>query len=895
MAGIKNGEYTLTYKNMAGVDFSAPSGTRKRYAYIENMYRDYDGEDADSLESIPGFRKLKSFGEAIHGIYFQTSISGIEYTIVHAGKSLYRFPTARRNAISNSHFIAEVSDDKGTAFSLGHDFFFFNQSTALRIDGKGTVTEVMTNNETTFVPTTYYNGSRFEQENILTNRFKEKYIIGAAETVTYGTHDLLYSVIDEEKKLCAVVGISPSFLGGIVNVPSYKRIGGKTYKVYEIADNAFLENPYIFALRIGIGVYRIGKYALKGCASLLQLFCPDSLGIIDTGAFQNCTRLSNVYLGLGIEKFGSAITDGCKGLSVINYASDLADFQKIENHSYFDKNTVQTMNYNLSFAAEIPIFTPTANITSVKFGGEEFTEYEVLTEGEKIVGILFTVEDRRTIEGKEIIIEAEKLEQEDEEGSAYGVLKKIGYKAGGFCAVTGCTVSEKFDGRIFLSGNSSLPGMVFFSARETDDKDNTLYFGAYNYFCDGLGGHGIRTMLASADSLAVFKKADDGGGSIFYHTAKETEDDFIPKVYPVSYTHNGIGAIGGSIAFFDDPIFISKTGICALDKKSINLERSIACRSHNVNSRLLSENLEDVSLAEWCGYLAVGVNGHIYLADSRAAFLHDSGSREYEWYYLTDIGTYENSTRVYRYASIAPNGYKVFDEPEKIVTAEIKSIRTGSSYTYYTEENGEKYAVYPTEEMQGGTFHPLITLASTTDDLLFFGTDNGDLCIFNNDKRGQPPTRLSDSPDFNMAEYTKIYGRRIHPDFYSFDGHAMRCGVRTVKDDCGIPSLTKNTVKHSLTLKCRIGGAGRIRCEAATNRSGYSELSALPNNAPDFSDWSFDTLTLDSEETVSLPIEEKEKNWIDKELSVYCDDFCSPIGIYSLSYRFTVKGRIKHN
>ena len=160
--------------------------------------------------------------------------------------------------------------------------------------------------------------------------------------------------------------------------------------------------------------------------------------------------------------------------------------------------------------------------------------------------------------------------------------------------------------------------------------------------------------------------------------------------------------------------------------------------------------------------------------------------------------------------------------------------------------------------------------------------------------RGVAPDTVSGAADFDEEEYKKFYGRRIHPYFYSFNSHSMRCGARTCPYDCKRPDLTKNTVKHSLTLKCRLHGKGKIRCEAKTNRSGYAEYSAFPNSIPDFSDFSFASLTLDSEESVSLPINEKEKNWIDKELAVYCDDFRSPIGIYSLSYRYTLRGRIKH-
>ena len=114
----------------------------------------------------------------------------------------------------------------------------------------------------------------------------------------------------------------------------------------------------------------------------------------------------------------------------------------------------------------------------------------------------------------------------------------------------------------------------------------------------------------------------------------------------LQFLYSFLLGIGESFSFFDDPVFISKNGLSAIDKRTITLERSIACRSHNVNPKLLCENLCEASLAEWCGYLAIGVNGSVYLADSRAVFTHESGCREYEWFYLKDVGTYENAARV---------------------------------------------------------------------------------------------------------------------------------------------------------------------------------------------------------------------------------------------------------
>jgi hypothetical protein len=76
--------------------------------------------------------------------------------------------------------------------------------------------------------------------------------------------------------------------------------------------------------------------------------------------------------------------------------------------------------------------------------------------------------------------------------------------------------------------------------------------------------------------------------------------------------------------------------------------------------------------------------------------------------------------------------------------------------------------------------------------------------------------------------------------------------------------------------------------------SGYTEKCILPSGEVDFSDFSFDSLALDCSDIQTIPISEKEKGWIEKSVAVYCDDFRSPIGIYSITYRYKPKGRIKY-
>ena len=326
-----------------------------------------------------------------------------------------------------------------------------------------------------------------------------------------------------------------------------------------------------------------------------------------------------------------------------------------------------------------------------------------------------------------------------------------------------------------------------------------------------------------------------------------------------------------------------------------NSERSIACRSHNVNIRLLSEDLSSIRLAKWRGYLVVLAKGHVYLADSRQVFRHDTGEAEYEWYYLSGIGTYRDDRAVYRYAQEAENGYLVHENPDTIVESEVYSKEgEGGQILYFCVEPKGQFAVYPTKERRGGTFHAA-TVLRAVGDLLFFATECGDLCVFNNDMRGVPPPELLADEEFDAEAYALQYGHRIHPSFYSFAQHAPVYKLRTPLDNCGIPHLTKNSVKGSLVLKCRASGAVRLSCEVGTDRGGYREITSFPGGILDFSQTSFLTLSLAAEEYFSVPINEREKGWVEKQIGITCTEYDSPIALISISYRYTVKGKLKRS
>ena len=213
---------------------------------------------------------------------------------------------------------------------------------------------------------------------------------------------------------------------------------------------------------------------------------------------------------------------------------------------------------------------------------------------------------------------------------------------------------------------------------------------------------------------------------------------------------------------------------------------------------------------------------------------------------------------------------------------------------YYTEEDGTKYAAYTDGELRGGVFSPASCVFGTENDLLFFGTESGDICVFNNDKRGVAPDFLKEQSDFNEEEYTSFYGNEIHPHFYNFDWHAPRYALKTVSDDGGIPNFTKNTVKHSLVVKVRCIGNGAVNCEVGTDKSGYKEIAELPDSVLNFAEFDFENLSFANLEYATLALKEREKGWLEKNVAFYSEKFSSPFGIYSIIYRFTVKGKIKH-
>ena len=884
-------EYSVIYDDMHGVDFSSDGSniSRKRFSYVENMYKDYDSGGAGFIESIPGYRKIFNAKARIIGMYSYITESNKTMLVIHEGTSLYELDTENLN--SGEYIVTSgLMEEEYAVYSYDGAMYFMNGHNVFVISEKFRGSLGNSSPEI-YIPTTYINNKEYEQRNLLTRFFREKTIISSPDAYAFASEGLKYKIIDEDNKSCQITGIDSS--ASSLYIPSRIMIADTYYKVKEIGFAAFRNNDTIKKCYIAEGVVTIGAAAFCNCKKLESITLPDSVRYIGDAAFSDCSSLKKLHLGSELERFGLSAVNLCSSLKEVDYAGDETEFQKIENISHLGNTVVNYYATNNSISIKININSPCITVDEVKIGGVDYP-YEEITKDNLCTSLKINIDDKTSISGNEIeILAILSSDPKDYTGIHSGFLTGKENIGDVRSVITGCTIAQSFDGKIFLTGNKKYPGVCFYTSSDLSGENHPLYFGELNYFKDGDGNNNNISLLVVADELAVFKEYGNSGESIYYHRPESTDIDILPKIYPVSSVQSGIFARGKTLSFFDDPVFVTDRGICGLQKKTVNLERNISARSTLINPKLLSEKISDIKLAVWRGYLVAAVNGNIYLGDSRDIYIDAGGNIQYEWYFLSGIGAYVNDKRVYRYRGDSPSSvFKPHIDIDGVADGEVLSTVIGGETVYYVVSSEGKHPVYPTEEFKGGTFKPLCCVHAV-EDRLFFGTTSGDIFVFNNDMRGIAPPSIANAEGFNEEEYKSEYQNIIHPFYYSFNGHAPRYALKTAKDNGGIPHMLKNTVKNSLVLKCRAISSGKIICEIGTDDKGYREVCNFPGRDLFFGDLNFSFMTMLTNDIYSVAVKIKTKNWVEQQISIYSEEYGSAFGICAIAYRFTVKGNIK--
>ena len=117
-------------------------------------------------------------------------------------------------------------------------------------------------------------------------------------------------------------------------MPANVIIGGVTYKVMSVSENAFLNNTAITAVFIPEGITGIGKKSFSGCTALTAAVIPSSVLRIEEGAFSGCSLLSELYVGASLNYIGLEAFKGCSAFKTAHYALGENDLNNVSVFRY---------------------------------------------------------------------------------------------------------------------------------------------------------------------------------------------------------------------------------------------------------------------------------------------------------------------------------------------------------------------------------------------------------------------------------------------------------------------------------------------------------------------------------------------------------------------------------
>lgn len=962
--------YRRHFSSLRGVDFSSdPSEvSRSHFTLLENMWCDPMTLDGVATETFPGYRTFARFGAPIHSI-FRHRVAGEDYLVVHAGERLYRFPERLRNFEATlaalSPLDVTVANVPGCAFSYGEQLCLLIGGEYLSVNRDGKISTLSDTPTLPYVPVTYHNCVRLEQRNLLTDKVRLVFTADGPYEEIVGEEGLLFTVFNELEKTCAVRISEKYRYAGHVEIPATATIGTEKYTVRALADRAFENMSGLSSVTLPSTIISIGAHAFLGATALTEINLPSRLESLGKEAFYGCLSLEKILLSKSLRLVGVDAFALCLALKEVRYGGTATEYAAITMEG---TSTLRDMSVAVSYENDIPfenevaffrypLLEPCLSVEEVQLNnksldtnyslvGDAFVRYAALENDGFITHVEVTTTKRSILEGKMLTVRANV--------SPVRFSLPVGaapFSDEGRNAVCGCTVVAKYDGRVFFTGNPLFPNTVFYSAIDETGINNPFYVGCLNYFNDGTGAVPNRGFVVTGGMLAVLKADAGGEGEIFLHRPADAANDLVPRIYPVVASTPGTGLAGSTVRFSDEALFLGKEGLYALARCENESERVLSPRSTAVNQRLLKENPSGAQMAVFEGLLYLLCEGNVYLADARRRVTHAGGSREYEWYFLTGIGSYAGDRPVYRHTSFLPKTNMIslsrHPQADSIASGPIYSATLEDGVKIYYEKADEGYFPVDTDgERTGGLFSPANRLCAT-DEALYFGTPDGAVGCFNTDKRGMRLYRpvqselyiLTDSGKYlplnasiqkllseDMIQAVHVYRKdgsiytdigekeafidgemgvlaeplgernerhRVHRYYYSFAGHAFTSSCALAMDNGDLPSQAKDTLPHTAALKLKTPEGSRVSVWVRTDRHPFRLIEEISATTADAGDTDFSAFDFHSDDFATFPLRERERSWCFKQYLLSGNSFRAPFGIFSLSYSFTPSGRIK--
>lgn len=189
---------------------------------------------------------------------------------------------------------------------------------------------------------------------------------------------------------------------------------------------------------------------------------------------------------------------------------------------------------------------------------------------------------------------------------------------------------------VFLSGceDSNYSSYAWYSK-----AGDPTYWPDTNYFIAGSNDTKVMGFMKIGEYLGIVKEGAASDSTIYlaYPTSYDNE-----TTYATRQAVSGVGAVSSRCfsVLGDEPLFLSKEGICGVAATNASTERSIKNRSFYVNKKLLEEpGLENAVATTWDGFYLVCVNSHCYVLDSRqkSSWQTEWTNYLYECYYWDNV------------------------------------------------------------------------------------------------------------------------------------------------------------------------------------------------------------------------------------------------------------------
>lgn len=126
-----------------------------------------------------------------------------------------------------------------------------------------------------------------------TGTIKKTFKINATKGTVYTVGEYKYKITDSST--VAFAGIKSNSIKKVV-IAKKVTIGGKSFKVTSIANEALYKKTKVTRIIIGSNVKMIGKKAFSGCKLLKSVTIPSNVMSVGKEAFENCSRLSDITI-----------------------------------------------------------------------------------------------------------------------------------------------------------------------------------------------------------------------------------------------------------------------------------------------------------------------------------------------------------------------------------------------------------------------------------------------------------------------------------------------------------------------------------------------------------------------------------------------------------------------